>query len=252
MNYLKVENLVKNISSKNNFLKIIEDVSFNVKKGELVTIFGPNGCGKTTLLKMILGIEKITSGSITIKKSVNEFKSYLVFQNPNDSLFNWMTLTENIKFVAKKKDVVKIDYLLKKIQVGGKTLFDFKKYYPYQLSGGLKQLAVLARSIIYNPELMLLDEPFSSLDYKTAIELEDLVLRIWQKSKQTVIFVSHNLDEAIYLADKIIVLSNSPTKVKKIIEVKLSKPRKQEIKLTKEFQEIKKQILGNLEDEIKY
>ncbi len=134
------------------------------------------------------------------------------------------------------------------IQVGGKTLHDFREFYPYQLSGGLKQLTVIARAFLYKPKLLLLDEPFSSLDFKTSVELEDALLGFWERSRQTILYVSHNIDEAIYLADKIVVLSNPPTRVNRIIEVKMPRPRRQEIKLTLKFQDIKKRVLESFGD----
>ena len=225
-------------------MRVLDQVNFKVRKGEFITIFGPNGCGKTTLLKILAGLDTLTSGSIrTGKNEIHDLKSYLVFQNPDDSLFNWMNVEKNIDIALEDNENGNTESILSMIKVGGKTLDDFRCFYPYQLSGGLKQLTVIARAFLYNPKLLLLDEPFSSLDFKTSIELEDALLEMWEKSRQTIVYVSHNIDEAIYLADKIIVMSNSPTKVNRIIEVKIPRPRRQEIKLTSQFQAIKKEVL---------
>jgi NitT/TauT family transport system ATP-binding protein len=249
MAYLKLRNVVKEFRNGDNVIKVLDGVSFDVRKGEFITIFGPNGCGKTTLLNILSEFHEITSGRIQIGRySLADIKSYIVFQNPNDSLFNWMNVEDNIKISTSEQSNHKILEILNKIQVAGKKLTDFKHFYPYQLSGGLKQLTVIARAFVFNPHLLLLDEPFSSLDYKTATDLEHSLLDIWEKTKQTIIFVSHNIDEAVYLADKIVILSNPPTKVNKIIEVKLPRPRKQEIKLSGEFQRIKQQVLDHFGD----
>ncbi len=247
MVYLQIRNLAKQFpKEKGGQLRVLDSINLDVRKGEFVTIFGPNGCGKTTLLRIISGFETYNNGIILIRNSaVEKTKSYLVLQNPDDSVFNWMNTTQNIAIALPKQDKEKkFVELLEKIQVGGKTLLQFGSYYPYQLSGGLKQLAVIARAITFNPDLLLLDEPFSSLDFKTAMQMEDNLLQVWHKTRKTVLFVSHNVDEAVYLTDKIVILSNQPTKVKRVISVGLPRPRKQEMKLSAAFQKIKREVLN--------
>lgn len=251
MVYLQIRNLAKQFPKENGGqLRVLDGVNLDVRKGEFVTIFGPNGCGKTTLLKIISGFETHNNGTILIRNSpVERTKSYLVLQSPDDSVFNWMNTMQNIAIALPEQGKEKkIAELLEKIQVGGKTLLQFGSYYPYQLSGGLKQLAVIARAIVFDPDLLLLDEPFSSLDFKTAMQMEDSLLQVWHKTRKTVLFVSHNVDEAIYLADKVVMLSNQPTKVEKIIQVGLPRPRKQEMKLSTEFQKIKKEVLNSFSE----
>ncbi len=247
MTFLQIRNLVKEFQRvEGGQLRVLDNLDLDIRKGEFVTIFGPNGCGKTTLLKIISGFEKPNDGTITIRNSpIERTKSYLVLQSPDDSVFNWMNTIQNIAIALPNKDKEQeISNLLEKIQVGGKTLLEFGSYYPYQLSGSLKQLMVIARAILFNPDLLLLDEPFSSLDFKTAMQMEDNLLQVWKKTKKTVLFVSHNVDEAVYLADKVVVLSNQPTKVKKEITVNLFRPRKQGMKLTAEFQKTKGKVLN--------
>jgi len=248
MAFIELKNLVKEFRRKDGSpLRVLDGVSFNVRKGEFVTIFGPNGCGKTTLLKILSGMDSPTSGNMKAgKNTIHDLRSYLVFQNPDDSLFNWMDVRNNIEIV--NESAGNSEDFLTGIRAGGKTLHDFREFYPYQLSGGLKQLTVIARAFLYNPKLLLLDEPFSSLDFRTSVELEDNLLGIWERSRQTIIYVSHDIDEAVYLADRIVILSNPPARVSRIIKVGLPRPRRQEIKLTPEFQKIKKEVLESFGD----
>jgi len=246
MAFLQIKNLSKEFAKKDGrTAKVLDGINLDIRKKEFIAVFGPNGCGKTTLLKILAGFEKATAGEAFLrKKPVEDAKSYLVFQNSEDSLFNWMNVRQNIEIAlndtAKNENV---EAILKEMHAGGKDLMHFSEHYPYQLSGGLKQLTVLARAMAFNPELLLLDEPFSSLDFKTAMQMEDSLLEIWEKTKKTVLFVSHHVEEAVYLADKVVVLSEQPTKVRKIIDVGLPRPRNQSMKLSLKFQEIKRKIL---------
>jgi len=243
MAFLRIKDLVKEFpSSSGRPLRVLDGINLDVKKREFVAIFGPNGCGKTTLLKIISGFEAATNGEVQIRSAPAEkAKSYLVLQNPDESLFNWMTTRGNIEIAL--NDEQKIDSILENIRVGGKTLLEFSKHYPYQLSGGLKQLTVIARAMAFSPSVLLLDEPFSSLDFRTAMQMEDSLLDIWEKSKQTVLFVSHNVEEAVYLSDRIVLLSNQPTKVETIINIELPRPRRYQMRFSSSFQKIEKKVL---------
>jgi len=246
MTFLKIRGLTKEFyGGKGEKLRALDCIDLDARKGELVTVFGPNGCGKTTLLKIISGFEEASSGTASIRNRPSaEARSYLVTQNPEESLFNWMGAIRNIAIAADgPQGLRKAEEIIQGIRVGGKGLLEFSEYYPYQLSGGLKQLAVIARALAFEPELLLLDEPFSSLDFRTAMEMEDIVLKAVGKSRRTTLFVSHNVEEAVYLADRVVVLSGQPGKVRGIIRVGLPRPRKQEMKLSAEFQGIKKELL---------
>jgi len=254
MAMIKVENLSKEFSQPKNkikTLKVLDNISFQVKDGEFVAFFGPNGCGKTTMLNILSGIDKATSGKVLInEKNPEKSKVGFVFQNYNESMLPWRTIAGNIELALeiqgadekKKKQVV--EHLLNKV-----GLFEHKDKYFYELSGGMKQLTAICRAFAYEPELLLMDEPFSSLDYSTSRKMGLELLDIWKETKKTTLFVSHDIDEAIFLADKVIVLSQRPAKIKGIVEVKLPRPRKLDVLSSKEFFEIRNKILRLFEYE---
>ena len=254
MAMIEVENLFKEFPQPKNkikTLKVLDDISFQVKDGEFVAFFGPNGCGKTIMLNILSGIDKATSGKIFInKKNPEKSKVGFVFQNYNESMLPWRTIAGNIELALeiqgtdenKKKQIV--EHLLKKV-----GLFEHKDRYFYELSEGMKQLTAICRAFAYEPELLLMDEPFSSLDYSTSRKMGLELLNIWKETKKTTLFVSHDIDEAIFLADKVIVLSQRPAKIKGVVEVKLPRPRKLNILSSKGFFEIRNKILRLFEYE---
>ena len=203
---------IKNTKRQN---LIFKNIVLKIKKGEFNSIFGPSGCGKTTLLNMISGLDKNFEGSIDAEKNV----SYM-FQSP--SLFPWLTAIDNIKFpIRKNSNSNKIaNDLIKKV-----GLEKFKNQYPDKLSGGMQRRIALARAFASNPSVLLLDEPFISLDKKIANLLRKLLINLWKKNKPTVIFVSHDLDEAIELADRIFFLSSLPSKILLEYKINLTRPR---------------------------
>jgi len=251
---IEIENLSKEFSqpkNKNKILKVLDNISLNIKNGEFIAFFGPNGCGKTTLLNILSGIDKSTSGTILInKKKPEESKAGFVFQNYNESMLPWRTIEGNISLAlevqgiegTKKQEI--INHLLKKV-----GLFEHKDKFFYELSGGMKQLTAICRAFAYNPDLLLLDEPFSSLDYSTSRKMGLELLDIWKENKKTTLFISHDVDEAVFLADKVVVLSNRPAKIKGIVEVKLPRPRKLNVLSSKEFFETRNKILRLFEYE---
>jgi NitT/TauT family transport system ATP-binding protein len=254
MAMIEVENLSKEFYQPKNkikTLKVLDNISFQVKDGEFVAFFGPNGCGKTTMLNVLSGIDKATSGNVLInKKSPEKSKVGFVFQNYNESMLPWRTIAGNIDLALEiqgadeKKKKQTVEHLLKKV-----GLFEHKDKYFYELSGGMKQLTAICRAFAYEPELLLMDEPFSSLDYSTSRKMGLELLNIWKETKKTTLFVSHDIDEAIFLADKVIVLSQRPARIKSIVEVKLPRPRKLDVLSSKEFFEIRNKILRLFEYE---
>lgn len=231
--------------------RVIDGINLEVNKGEFVTVFGPNGSGKTTLLNIVAGIETPESGEVMVSgKNPKDAQVGFVFQNYNESLFPWRTVLENIIFpleiakVDKEKQYKIAEHLLNKV-----GLLNSKDKFVYELSGGQRQLVSICRSIAYDPDILIMDEPFSALDYSTTRKMELELLDIWQEKKITTLFVSHDIDEAIFLADRVIVLSPRPAKIKKIFEVKLPRPRTLDMLSSPEFTQLRNAILNTFEYE---
>ncbi len=199
---------------------VLKDISFEIKKGEFACIVGPSGCGKSTLLRIVAKLIKSTSGSAEISSS----KLAMVFQN--FALFPWLTVEENVAFGltmsgTKSSDAKKIV----KDQIAAMGLTGVEDKHPKELSGGMKQRVGIARALAINPEILLLDEPFSALDVFTAKKLRADLLKIWKERNLTVLMVSHLVEEAVELADRIIIMSANPGKIKEIKKVELTRPR---------------------------
>ena len=204
---------------------IFKNLNFTIKKGQFVSFFGPSGCGKTTLLNIISGLDKDFDGSVqTYNDATNSNISYM-FQAPR--LFPWLTAIENIKFpIKKRKNCEKIAFeLIKKI-----GLEKYKNQYPNRLSGGMQRRIALARAFAPNPNILLLDEPFVSIDKKISNSLRKLLIKLWNKNKPTIIFVTHDLEEAIVLAERICFFSNLPSKILLDYKINLARPRKENSK----------------------
>lgn len=203
---MKPKIILKNVNRQFNQLKVLEDISFNIKQNEFVSIIGQSGCGKTTLLYLIQGFIKQNYGVIETYG-----KKGFVFQDHN--LFPWKTIKQNIEISNKKNPHIKSIL----INIG---LEKFQDYYPNQVSEGMKQRAGIGRSLAYNSDILLMDEPFGALDYLTKLKVQEFLIDIVKKKKLTVLFVTHDIDEAIRLSDRIIVLSKLPARVLKILDVK--------------------------------
>lgn len=245
---LSVKNLEVTFNNAKENKKVLENIDLNIKKGEIVSIIGPSGCGKSTLLGAIGGINKDFEGEIIFKgKKVNEPSSDrgYIFQKP--ALFEWMNVEDNIGYGLKLKKFSK-SYISKEVdkflsEIG---LNDYKSYYPNQLSGGMQQRVALARTLIMKPDMILMDEPFSALDYQTRLEMQNLTLKLWELYRPAILFVTHDIEEAILMADKVIVLSNNPGKISDIIDIKFERPRSIDVISKYEFMEIKKILLKKL------
>lgn len=247
-----VKDLTKKFIDSEKELLVLNKINFEIKENEFVSIVGPVGCGKTTLLNIIGGLEDATAGKVFINGE--EIKSPrldvgIIFQG--SLLFPWKTVLDNVKLSIKHKFHTKkeINHLAKKSleKVG---MLKFANLYPKQLSGGMKQKTAFARILASDYRILLMDEPFSHLDAQTRLLMQEELLKIRQTSKATTLFVTHSIEEAIFLSDKIIILSALPTQVLKIIDINLIQPRAQEIWSTERFSEIRKEIWGMIKREV--
>jgi len=216
-------------------------INLEIRDGEFFAIVGPSGCGKSTFLEIVAGLIKPTSGSIYIdgvRITGPDHNRGIVFQGY--ALFPWRTVMENVAYGLEEKGVhgpeiekICMDY------IGLVGLSGFENHYPHELSGGMKQRVAIARALAYDPDILLMDEPFAALDAQTREIMQGEVLRIWDKTKKTVLFVTHNIEEAVFLADRIAIMSGRPGVIKKIIDVPLSRPRQEEHRLTKDFMRVR-------------
>lgn len=243
-----VENLSKTYLTKDGgSVEALKDVSFEVTEQELLCIVGPNGCGKTTLLRLIAGLDTPTQGKILIdNEPTKPGKAALIFQE--FSLFPWRTVAENVKFgleiqnfPQQETDKIAKNYV-DLVGLGG-----FERSFPHELSEGMKQKVAIARALAVNPSVLLLDEPFAFLDAQTRNKMQQELLRIWTREKKTMIFVSHNVDEAVYLADRILVLTARPGQVKTVIKMTLPRPRQ---RTQQSFIKVREEILQALSEEL--
>ncbi len=244
---LRVEHLNKVYGEGDGAVEAIGDLSFEVHPGELVCVVGPSGCGKTTLLKCMSGLMPPSGGEVRlgdVRVSGPPEQMALVFQEYSRSLFPWMTVRQNVAFPLRRRKLPK-EQARRTVEdaIDSVALTGFADHYPWQLSGGMQQRVAIARALAYQPEILLMDEPFASVDAQTRAELEDLTLRVRQEFHVTVVLVTHDIDEAVYLADRIVVLGGDPTTVKEILPVDLPHPRDQvETKELAEFAHLRAHV----------
>ncbi len=224
---IKISNVFKKFVQQNGEeITALNGVNLDIEPGSFVSFIGPSGCGKSTLLRIIAGLEKPTSGELTLDGEPIKKAGYdrgLVFQNP--TLFSWLTIYDNIAFSLKARKIYKHKKNLVSEYLELVDLKDFGNSYPHQLSGGMQQRASIARSLVGHPKVLLLDEPLGALDAFTRMNMQDELLKIWEEKNMTMIMVTHDVDEAIYLSDKIVVMSPRPAKVEKVIDVNLYRKR---------------------------
>jgi NitT/TauT family transport system ATP-binding protein len=246
---INLENVTKSFTHNGQDQVVLQDINFNVDKGEFLCIVGPSGCGKTTLLRMIAGLDFPTNGRIMEEEteiSGPSIERGYVFQQY--SLFPWLNVLENVTFGLELKGMEEEERVQKArsyLKMVG--LSPVESSYPKELSGGMKQRVAIARSLVNDPHVLLMDEPFSALDVQTRHKLQEELVRIWKEEQKTVIFVTHNVDEAVFLADRVVVLSRNPGKVIKSFKIELNRIRD---RTTPQFLELKKEITSYLDDEL--
>ena len=225
----------------------IEEVSFRIRHGEFVSIVGPSGSGKTTLLRCIAGLMRPSSGEIRLDgQPVTDVPKQLalVFQDYGRSLYPWMTVRDNVDMPLRRLRLP-VEERRERIEssLAEVGLADAMAKYPWQLSGGMQQRVAIARAIAYRPEILLMDEPFASVDAQTRADLQDLALAVWKAHRSTVLFVTHDIDESVYLADRVIVLSTAPATVAAEIAILLKRPRHQiDTRASREFVEQRAEV----------
>jgi NitT/TauT family transport system ATP-binding protein len=234
-------------------IEVLEDVSLAVKRGEFLTIVGPSGCGKTTLLRIFAGLIPLSEGHVLHDgKPVHGPSPSVGFVFQSDNLMPWRTVWDNIglgpelRGESKRAYAPRIEQLLELVGLSG-----FERYYPHQLSGGMRQRINLARALAIEPDVLLMDEPFASLDAQTREIMQDELLRIWRGTGNTVIFITHQIDEALFLADRLVILAARPGRVQEVLEVKIPRPRSLAVKRSPQFVELADHVWHGIERQVR-
>lgn len=230
----------------------LQDFNIAVDEGEFVSIVGPSGCGKSTFLNVLLGLIPPNSGAMAIKgrqvTGPGQDRA-MVFQE--FGLLPWRTVMSNVELGLELRGVSQAErrpLCTRLINMVG--LAGFESHYPHELSGGMKQRVGIARALATDPDVLLMDEPFAALDAQTRDIMQAELLRIWQEARKTVLFVTHQIEEAVYLSDRVVVMTKRPGRTKKVINIPLPRPRDYEMRVTQEFNDIKLRIWNELKDEI--
>ena len=251
---ISVRQLGKTFRDKDRETVAYQNLTFDVQPGEFFCILGPSGCGKTTLLRTMAGLETATNGELKITSDSNQTADIaMVFQE--HGLFPWMSLRNNIRFLLEnnpqltKRNLDTIcDGYLKKV-----GLSQFANHFPHQASGGMRQRVSIARAFANEPNILLMDEPFVFLDFQTRLALQQLLLTIWNETKKTVVFVTHDIEEAVLLADRIMVMSSHPGRIKTFVDIDLSRPRDAlTVRKLPEYHEHVDKLLALLQEEPHY
>ncbi len=248
---VKIDNVKKIYNGRNGEMVALNGVSLDIADNEFVCVIGPSGCGKSTLLNIIAGLNEATSGKIYVDgKEVNGpgQERGVVFQQY--ALFPWLTVSKNVEFGLKLKGIKSQEAA----EIANKylkmvDLQDFANSYPKELSGGMKQRVAIARAYAVNPQVLLMDEPFGALDAQTRTQLQTELLKTWENEKKTCFFITHDVDEAIILAKRVVIMSARPGRVKEIVNIDIPHPRTQETKMSKEFIDLKNYIWSRVYQE---
>ena len=250
-NRIVIENVSKIFTGTHGQVTALQNINLTIKEGEFFCIVGPSGCGKTTLLRILADLEEISGGSIKIKSNdSNRPLNSMVFQE--QSIFPWMTVAENVAYGLRMRGIPKkqrTEIAKHYIQMIG--LSKFAHAYPCQLSGGMKQRVSVARAFANDPEILLMDEPFGALDEQNRIILQQELLHIWDASKKTTVFITHSIDEALCVGDKVMIMTAHPGTIKSIVAIDLPRPRDiSAIRTTVHYNELFQQIWLSLREEV--
>ena len=235
---LELRHVSKSFGNK----QVLQEISLHVANGEFVSVIGPSGSGKSTMFSLIGGLLEPDAGEIYLSgENITNKRGFISYMPQQASLFPWRTIIENVlvgQELQGKKDYERAEAMLERAGLG-----DVIHAYPHELSGGMKQRVAFIRALLSPPSLMLLDEPFSALDEFTRTDMQKWLLSIWEDDEQSILFITHNIDEALFLSDKIIILSVNPAEIKEVIEVPFKRPRDEELLLSEEFLQWKRKIM---------
>ena len=246
----RCEHLSKSFAMRDGFVQAIDDITFTVRDGEFVSIVGPSGCGKTTLLKLITGLLQPSAGSVVFDTAEENGRpaSALVFQE--HGLFPWMTVLENVAFGLETRGVARTERQERAMAfIASVGLGPFAGAFPHQLSVGMRQRVGIARAFVTDPQLLLMDEPLGSLDAQTRLLLQEELLRLWTRSRSSVVYVTHDIEEAVLLGDRVLVLTGRPGRIQGEITVPLGRPRRLEYATNPDVGAIKWQVWKMLEQD---
>jgi len=252
MNLLSIQGVSRTFAShKGTQTQALLPVDFEVRENDFVTILGPSGCGKSTMLRIVAGLDFPTTGQVLLDGQAIDGPGAdrgMVFQSY--TLFPWLTVAQNIRFGLREKGVPEAvqkersDYFIAKVGLRG-----FENHFPKQLSGGMQQRTAIARALANDPKILLMDEPFGALDNQTRVVMQELLLGIWEAERKTVMFVTHDIDEAIFMANRVAVFSARPGRIKADIPVNLPHPRHYTVKTSPEFMELKARLTEEIRAE---
>jgi NitT/TauT family transport system ATP-binding protein len=247
---IEIANLCKEYQSARGHVLALDGIDLSIAPGEFVCIVGPSGCGKSTLLRILAGLDRQSSGTLTIEAPGWPVENAMVFQE--SGLFPWMSVEKNVGFglmtrgVPKARAAERIDAALRLV-----GLTKFRRHYPHQLSGGMRQRSAIARAFVTDPGVLLMDEPFAALDAQNRVILQAELVRIWEQTRKTVVYITHSIEEALLLGDRTVVMTAQPGRIKRIIDVPFPHPRDLiTLSATAEFGQLKLDIWRVLEDEV--
>ena len=248
---IEIEDVWKEFAKGERRVLALQDISLTVAEREFVAILGPSGCGKSTLLNMVAGFDRPTRGTVRVAGEeivAPSPRRAVVFQEP--ALFPWLSVMENVVFGPKTQGQPAADYRRRAAQIIEQVgLRGFEGSYPAELSGGMRQRVGIARVLIMQPQVLLMDEPFGSLDAQTRMLMQELLLQVWGQHRQTVLFITHDIEEALLLADRVAVMTARPGRIKKSIDVRIPRPRAIEVTTSPEFNALRREVLGLIREE---